>query len=389
MAGPVMAGIRWRDDLRAALPPWVLARAITVASLAAARFAFDDIGDKPRQLSQGLFAWDAAFYRGIAEHGYGSVRETVRFFPLVPLAARWLGVLVGGNDAFALLVIANGSALAFGVLLHRIVRRETGDGRLAGRATWFAAVFPTGFVLVMGYAEATFLALAAGFFLALRERRWWWAGLAGLFAGLTRPTGVLLVVPAVIEIARAPRPHRNVGSLEPLGAARTGLRAATRELPRAVPVVAPLLGTAVYLGWVGEEHGDTLLPFRLQNDPIRRGGSDDPFTRFVEGVGDLVGGDRFGSGLHVVWAIAFVALVVVLARQLPASYAAFGGATVLLGLSADNLDSFERYAMNAFPLVVAVALVARPREVERMMIAAAAAGMLGYAVLAFTGQYVP
>jgi hypothetical protein len=112
-------------------------------------------------------------------------------------------------------------------------------------------------------------------------------------------------------------------------------------------------------------------------------------TRLVDGFDDLFGGDRFGSGLHVVWALVFVALVVVLAQRLPASYATYAGATVVFGLAAENLDSFERYAMSAFPLVLGVALVTGREEVERPAVVLAGAGLVGYGVLIFLGRYVP
>src|SRR6202035_849948 len=83
-----------RRDLRVAVVPWALARVLVVAALALSRHLFDEIGAPPRpvQLGQGLFAWDAAFYRDIAEHGYRTVGEaSLRFFPLVPMLARGLG----------------------------------------------------------------------------------------------------------------------------------------------------------------------------------------------------------------------------------------------------------------------------------------------------------
>jgi hypothetical protein len=361
-----------RRDLAAAVVPWLVARALVVGSLALARFSFDDVRAKPVQLSQGLFAWDAAFYRGIAEQGYGSVRAALRFFPLVPLTARGLGVVLAGNDALALLVVANVSALVFGALLHRLALRETGDDRLAVRAAWFAAIFPAGLVLVMGYAEATFMALSAAMFVALRSGNWVWAGTAGAVAGLSRPTAVLLTVPAAIEGLRHAR------------------RGAVRERLAAFGVtLAPLVGVAAYLVWVGREYGDAWLPFRLQGEQRRRGGFADPVSRVIEGIGDLAGGDRFGSGLHVLWAAAFVALVVVLARRFPASYAAYAAVAVVFGLAAENLDSFERYATSAFPLLLAVALVTGRDDVERPVLLLAGASLVAYATLAFVGRYVP
>jgi hypothetical protein len=363
-----------RRDVRAAIVPWVLARALVGGALGVARYGFGELaGDnRPVQLDQGLFAWDAAHYREIAEHGYGAAEAGLRFFPLYPLLGRGLGTVLAGNDALALLIIANISALAFAALLHRLTLRETGDPRLAERAAWFAALLPPALSLVMGYAEATFLALSVAMFLAFRRDRWWWAVPAGFFAGLARPAAALLAVPAAVE---APRTWRSASLSDRLG--------------RVAAILSPVVGTACYLVWVGREYGDTWLPLRLQNEQRRRGGFADPVTSLFDGFGDLLGGDRFGSGLHVVWALAFLALVAVLARYLAASYAAYAGATVLFALAAENLDSFERYAMSAFPLAIGVALVTAREEVERPVLVLMGAALVGYSVLAFVGRYVP
>jgi hypothetical protein len=183
---------------------------------------------------------------------------------------------------------------------------------------------------------------------------------------------VLLLIPAAIEVSRAWRsaPARD-------------------RVARIGSVLAGPVGSGLYLLWVRVAYDDAWLPLSIQNDRAHRGGFVDPFTRVFDGVGDLIHGDRFGSGLHILWAAVFVALVVVLVRRLPASYGAYAGAVVVVNLSARNLDSFERYAMSAFPLVLAVALVAGWRDLERPVLAMSAAGLVGYSVLGFLGVYVP
>jgi hypothetical protein len=364
-----------RRDLRAALVPWALARVLVVGSLALTRFGVDHLegAKRPVQLGQGLFAWDAAFYRDIAEHGYGAVGSgALRFFPLVPLLSRWLGFVLLGNDAVALIVIANGSALLFGALVYRLTRLETGNPHTATRAAWFAAILPPAMALVLGYAEATFMLLSVAMFLALRTRRFGWAIPFGVLAGLTRPVGVLLAVPAAIE------------------AARTWRGASLRDrATRIGAVVAGPVGSGLYLLWVRYAYGDAFLPLSIQNDRAHRGGFVDPFTRIYDGISDLVHGDRFGSGLHILWLAVFVVLIVVLLQRLPSSYGWYAAAMVVVNLSARNLDSFERYAMSAFPLVLAVALVTDRPGVERPVLVVSAAGLVGYSVLGFLGVYVP
>jgi hypothetical protein len=363
-----------RRDLRAAIVPWLVARVLVVAALEMARYLVDQLHLKGIvAASQGLFAWDGAFYRGIAEHGYDSVpRAGLRFFPAYPLLGRWLGTVFLGHTAVGLLVLASGAALVGGALLHRLTLRETGDAALAGRAAWYVAVIPAGMAFVLGYAEALLLVCGVAMFLALRSRRWLLAVPFGLVAGLTRPVGLLLFVPAIVEVLRE---RRGVGPRE--------------WAARLAAVASPVVGTGIYLAWVGSRYDDPMLPFSVQDNARLRGGTVDPFTHVVDAVRHTLDGDRFGAGLHLIWIAVVVALVVVVARKLPASYAAYAGAAVLLALTARNVGSFERYAFTTFPLVLGIALLTKRREVDRVVSTLAAAGLAAYCVLSFLGEYVP
>ncbi|MCJ7436237.1 MAG: hypothetical protein MUP97_00535 [Acidimicrobiia bacterium] len=364
-----------QEDLRAAVVPWVLARILVVGTLAVSRQVFEELGRTGRSLplAQGLLSWDAAWYRAIAEHGYGSLpREAFRFFPLYPLLGRWTGVVLLDHTAAALLLLANAGGLVFAALLYRLTLRETADAATARRAAWFATLLPPAMVLVLGYAESLALCLGVGLFLLMRSRRWLPAIPLGVLAGLCRPVGLLLVVPTAIE------------------ALRGWLSASTRERAASLAAVgSPVVGTGLYLAWVGSQTDDPLLPFSIQSRPKLRGSLVDPVSRSVDAVGDLFGTERFGSGLHIVWIVLCAALVVVLARQLAASYAAYAAAAVLLALTASNLDSFERYAMSTFPLVIGVALVTKRPAMERAGLVLASGGLVAYATLAFYGRYVP
>jgi hypothetical protein len=360
----------------AALPGWVTARLIVVAALALAHFLVNHLHPTATGVSfrvdQGLLGWDAGFYRAIASHGYAPLgHSATRFWPLVPLVARYLALGIAGATGVTLLIIANASALALGALLHRLVLVETGDRALARRAAWLIALVPPAFVLVMGYAEATAIALAVAAFLALRTRRWEWAAAAGLLAGLTRPLGVLLVVPAAIEAAR--------------GWSGISRREA---VARVSAVVAPAAGGAIFLGWSWLAYHDPLVPVHAQQAAGQRGGFVDPVTSLGHEARLFVHG-HIGSGLHDPWALGLVVLLVVCLFRWPASYSAFAAATLVLALSSRNLDSLERYALSAFPLVLAGATLTASGRVERGVLALSAAGMAGYATLAFLNAYVP
>ena len=102
-------------------------------------------------------------------------RQSLRFFPAVPLLTHGLAWVPGLGDGPALVLLANAAALAATAMLYVLVRRETGTAAVARRPLWILSLLPAAFVLVMGYAESVLLVLAIGCFLALRpppaERR--------------------------------------------------------------------------------------------------------------------------------------------------------------------------------------------------------------------------
>lgn len=350
------------------------ARFAVLGALALTRYLVSNLGaeDPTGRPPSGLVGWDASWYLRIIESGYQHLPwESMRFFPLLPLSAKVLSPFLGAR--LALLVVVNAAALGAGILIERLAREESGGDRaLASRAAWILAFLPPAFVLAMGYAEALLIFFSIAMFLALRRQRWGWAIVMGLLAGLSRPLGVLLVVPAVIECCRE------------LRRARPGER-----MLRAAAAISPGGGGLVYLGWSWLAHGDPLRPLRLQQEYDRRGGFENPVTRLAEAARQLLDGADLGSGLHFPWAIGFLVLLVVCFRKLPASYGAFAAAVLLVALSASNLDSLERYGLSAFPLVIALASILRPPWLERAALVLMGCGLTTYATLAFLGAYVP
>jgi Gpi18-like mannosyltransferase len=362
-------------DLRLVVVPWAVSRVLVGAAYVVAVVAADELtpGHRPYHLQQGLFAWDGTFYRDIVERGYGGVEEqALRFFPLVPLLARLVAVPLLGHRELALVLVSNVAALVAGVLLVRLVRRETGDGTLAERVAWLVALLPPAMVLVLGYAESVMMALSIGAFLALRRRRWWLAAALGVGAALSRPVGVALVLPAAIEAARG-----------------LGATPARERVARAAAVLGPVVGLGSYLAWVGATYGDWLLPIRLQGTEELRGGFANPAWRAWESLTGLFGDERFGDGLHAPWILLYAALVVVLLVRWPFCYGAYAGALLVVALAAEDIGSFERYGLSACPLLLALATVVRRGRTEQAVLVAAAGGLVGFSTLVWLGTFVP
>ena len=80
------------------------------------------------RVHEGLLGWDAGCYETIARVGYGPLgKQSLRFFPAVPVLTHAVAWLPGVSDGAALLVVSNVAALVATVLLYVLVRRETGD----------------------------------------------------------------------------------------------------------------------------------------------------------------------------------------------------------------------------------------------------------------------
>jgi hypothetical protein len=375
---------RWRgrralvlEALGVAWLPWLTARVITLLALGMAKYEvshFHITNSKAvLESHDGLLGSDAGWYQTIAAHGYGALpRSATRFFPLLPLLDRWLSDITSLTVGVASLVITNAASLLLGVGLYALVRSEFRDAVLARRAVWLIMLAPPAFVFVMGYSEALLVLLAVAFFINIRRGNWWWAGLFGYLAGTARPIGCLLAVPALIEVVRSWRADR------------------WRGWPgKAVAIVAAVAGTVTYLAWVRSTSGGFLEPLKIQQQRAHHGALADPLSTIYHALTALAHGHHVGDALHVPWIGVAAILIVVAFWRLPVSYGAFALCVVLVALSGSNLDSFERYALSAFPLVMAGATLIRSPRVATVTYVLCGAAMALYAVLAFQGAYVP
>jgi hypothetical protein len=349
------AALRWRDGLVPVLVGWVWARCCIAAGWVLSD-RLGDVLDNPRQVlgaHSGLLTWDGLFYRDLAVGWYDAVPEAgARFFPLYPALARLLSPLVGVREDWALVIIANVAAFGGAWVLWRLVREvvdaagpvavapgggSTLLGRLTGsvadRAAWMVAIAPAAFVLAWAYTEGLALLLVAATLLALHRRAFVWAGVFALLSAALRPVGGLLLVPIAIELWRArPRPSWPVV---------------------AAAVVAPVVGLLLALGTIAATTGDVWIPLEAQRE--LRGGMQDPITRILEPIGELVKGNfRDTYNLAHMW-VLLALYVVAWRRRQPMSWLAYAGLTLLLTLSSQQTDSLGRYALVVVPFVVALA----------------------------------
>ncbi len=375
---------RLPEPLREALLPFAVARVVVLGALGLAHFIVDRTHPATpgvaARVHAGLLGWDAGWYETITRKGYGPLgRESLRFFPAVPLLTHALAWVPELADGPALVLLANTAALAATAMLYLLVRRETGAGAVARRSVWILSLLPAAFVLVMGYAESVLLVFAIGCFLALRQPpgptgarpHFAVAGVLAFAAALTRPVGVLLVLAVAAELVRWwPR----------LGRAERGAGIAA--------AAAPFVGVLAFLAWSKHTVGDWWAPLRVQLQGSHHGGLSDPFTTLSHDATGVLH-HHVGTALHVPWVLLALAMLIVCWRRLPAPYTLFAAGVLAVAVAGSNLDSFERYALGAFPLSIAAALVLTESQLERAVLSLLAVGLTGYALLAFLNISVP
>ena len=294
-----------------------------------------------------LVSWDAQWYKGIAENGYGFVRmhpdgrelADYAFFPLFPglerlvSEATGLAVVDAGLMISALSsVVAAWGIFAIGDHLH--------GRRVATVLVVLWAALPIGIVTSMAYSESLFTAAAAWSLYAVLTRHWIWAGSLAALAGLTRPVGAAVVAAVLVAAVVAL-----------LGDTGPGRR--TRVVVGAA--IAPL-GLVGYVGWVGVRTGSPLGYFEVAGD---WGNSLDGGRALARWVGDLFTGGQAVSGLLVCAGVAaLIGLFLLGVRQgQPLPLLVFTGVLVLLALATSGyFGSKPRYLLPAFPLLLPLAV---------------------------------
>lgn len=286
----------------------------------------------PASLADRFSPFDGQWYRQIAEQGYRAQplyvqQRNINFFPLYPMLLHAFAPAFGSAAVAGIAVsLVAGAVAAF--FLAALVAADY-PLAVAQRTVWYLLVFPSAVVLSAVYSEALFLALGIGALYAGRRRRWGWAALLGVFAALTRSVGGLIILPLVVQYARA-----------------SGFR--WRAWLRGVVVYAVIpISVAGYLAFSGWLAGDWLIyPKALRAGWEHQFGF--PWAAFA-GLGSReLFGYRDGA-LDAVVGGAFALLLLPIARRLQPEYTAFAAAFTLVPLYTGSTMSWTRYMMVSFP----------------------------------------
>jgi hypothetical protein len=317
-----------------------------------------------------LAPFDGQWYQDIEQRGYRSFDPSpggyrpgrppgnYAFFPLLPAVLRVLKAAFGPAALpAAILFLAVSSALGVAVA-WRLARELSMPGGLVAA---LLIAFPTAVFQLVLYPEALFLALSSAALLLALRRRAALCAATGALAGLSRPQGVLLVLPFFVELVL---PVLRRGGGEPAGK--------WRVLGRGAAALCPLAGFAVLAAASWSETSHALSFLGIQE---RWGRSFEPWG-FAAALGSAVG--YTGPRADILGLAFGLGLVPVLWKRLPRSLALFGTAMAAMPLATGSLMSMGRFLSVSAPHFLALALCVErfPRAARAGIVGALAAAQV-------------
>jgi hypothetical protein len=347
---------------------WTVLRLLSVLVAAVAYSYHRPVPDRPderipmpdRSAEQVFVApwyrYDAVWYVRIHQNGYRSDDGTANFHPLYP----WVARLFSGlplHPLWSLQLVSTVAGALLVVALWRLALLDlTEEGARA--ATLLFLCWPVTFVIFAPYTEGLWLLLAVLCVYYGRKGRWWWAGLMGGLASLTRQQGLFLAIPLAWEMWEA------------LGRDWRRLLSAWKHL--AALALVPL----GYFLWVFvrailirdfRPRFDSLHDFVYtvlispNAEKIVKGQAFlPPWEVIGKATSSLWDGEHQGVWLDLTFGAAFIVLLAVAWGGMRASYKAYSVLIVLVSLSYYTGEIFPymglpRHLLLAFPVFIGFA----------------------------------
>jgi Gpi18-like mannosyltransferase len=187
--------------------------------------------------------FDGVHYLTIAENGYVGTGLIQAFFPLYPLGLFFASI--GGQ--LNLVVVGIGLSTIFLILaifvLWKLMEAENESRSTIYYTTLLMLGFVTAYYFTSVYAESLFLLLSVSCFYLIEKKHWWWAGVIGGLAALTKVTGVFLFIPIIYTL------WQEKGKFD----------------AKMLLALLPIIGLGIYMIYLQIQFGDALLFAHVQS----------------------------------------------------------------------------------------------------------------------------
>ncbi|MCX7123646.1 MAG: mannosyltransferase family protein [Gammaproteobacteria bacterium] len=150
--------------------------------------------------------WDSGWYLNIAAQGYNTspivtLTQTFNypFFPLYPM------LIKGASFISPFSSMANGQMMSqffflLSLILFYFLLKQYFNQKISLYGLILLAFSPFNIYFSSVYTESLYLFLSLSAWLSMLKKKWLLVGLFGFFLALTRPTGIILLLPALLAV---------------------------------------------------------------------------------------------------------------------------------------------------------------------------------------------
>ena len=146
-----------------------------------------------------LSCWDSGWYLDIAKNGYvfndlSQGQSNYGFFPFYPIAMRILGQVVH-NDLIAGIIISNVFLFLSSLFLFLLSYNIYKNRKTAFITVLVLFFFPGSYLLSGVFSESAFICFSIMCIYFFKTDNYFLCGLSGFFLSLTRPFGIMILLP--------------------------------------------------------------------------------------------------------------------------------------------------------------------------------------------------
>jgi hypothetical protein len=316
-----------------------------------------NIAEEQGEFDAAWHRWDVAYYAAIPTIGYwhaseGYERQTVLFFPLVPLLIKILSTLTGLNTLWSGIVISNVAFFFALLFLYDLILVEGKDTATAQRAIFYISFFPVAFHYFPARTEALFLMFSLMAAHSARTGRWKWAAIAGIFASATRLPGVFIAVFVGLEWLRAHDFH--LTDIFNWQKWRTLLGDMRRDWLNIAFIVSIPLGLFSYMLYLWYRFGNPLAFL----GGVAENGVSSTVDRFVNLFTPVT---LQSSILGIIVTILLVVMLRPMAKQFNVNYSIYSVLSLILQYITFVIHGIPRYVLGTFPFFMQLAIWGRFR----------------------------
>ena len=301
--------------------------------------------------------WDSSWYLEIAKTGYSTAvnylgEANYAFFPLYPMLIKLASV----NSHYLLsgLFISNICLLIACIYLYKFVALDSAD-ETALRSIKYLFLFPTAFLFSAVLSESLFMALTIACLYYARRSKWPLAGTLGFLIALSRPPGVIIMLPLMYEYFR-----------------RSGFKI-KRD---ACTLLLPVLGLSLYVAYNWHLTGD---PLGFVHIMATWGGQPTiPVTEIINRLTQQNEWIRFGA----LYTCTAIGLMVAFARKVDFGAWLLGVMLIMIPLfTTQSGFSMLRYIAVVFPLFIILAKLGEDRRTDLVLTISLAVTQIVFMVL--------